>query len=171
MARADDYEVILSVEVDSCPVPDLEARLTKLLRICCQLEGVPAGICFGRLVDDQTIHQINRDFRAIDSATDVLSFPSIQYKPGQTAKDRLARLNREKDPDTGLPYLGDFALSLPTALRQAREYGHSIERELCYLSAHSFFHLMGYDHMEESDKRLMRRMEELAMTQLGEGAR
>ena len=152
----------LSIETPNAP-ENLEHLLFRIADACFAAEGTPAGIAFGRLVDDETIRQINSDFRGIDSPTDVLSFPSIEYSKGRTAKDCLKRLLREKDPETRLIHYGDFAISLPTAIRQSKEYGHSLSRELCYLTAHSLFHLMGYDHMVESDKKVMRAKEEEAL--------
>lgn len=155
----------LSIEVSDAP-DALEALLIQVSALCCEDEGIPDMISFGRLTDDQAIRQVNREFRRIDRATDVLSFPSIGYKLGRTARDSLKRLTRERDPESGLCCLGDFIISLPAARRQAKEYGHSIERELCYLAAHAQFHLMGYDHECEADKRIMREKEERVMARM-----
>lgn len=155
----------LSIEVSGAP-EDLIERLNQVSELCCREEGLSGAISFGRLVDDGEIRRMNREFRGIDSATDVLSFPSIAYRHGQTAASVPQKLRRERDPETGLPHIGDFAISLMTAQRQAQEYGHSLERELCYLTAHALFHLMGYDHQTEEDKPVMRAKEERAMDQL-----
>lgn len=157
--------IVLEIEAHGAP-DGLEARLSRVSDLCCEAEGIARAVCFGRIVDDDTIHQINRDFRQIDRPTDVLSFPSIEYGAGKTAKDRPKRLCRERDPETGLAHLGDFVISLETAIRQADEYGHSLDRELCYLTAHSVFHLMGYDHMNDDDKAVMRAKEECVMAAL-----
>ncbi|MDL2206679.1 rRNA maturation RNase YbeY [Eubacteriales bacterium OttesenSCG-928-N13] len=156
----------LSIETTGAP-EGLTELLGRVSRACTDAEGVPEMISFGRLLDDEQIRVINRDFRGIDRATDVLSFPSIQYRMGQTAHDALRKLRHERDPESGLMSLGDFAISLPTAMRQAEEYGHSLARELCYLCAHAQFHLMGYDHETEQDKRVMRQMEERALDGIG----
>ena len=134
---------------------------------CMALEGVKDAMMTVRIVDDEAIRVLNRDMRGIDKTTDVLSFPTVSYRPGTTARDNAKRLRREYDPCTGLINLGDCVINLKRAKEQAEEYGHSLERELGYLAAHSAFHLMGYDHMTESDKRVMRAMEERAMDALG----
>ena len=148
-----------------------ENRLTDFLgRVadqCMTIEGIQGAMMTVRIVDDDAIRVLNRDMRGIDKATDVLSFPTVNYRPGTTARDNGKRLRREYDPCTGLINLGDCVINLKRARTQAEEYGHSIERELGYLTAHSAFHLMGYDHMTEGDKRAMRAMEERAMDALG----
>ena len=159
-------KVELSIECEGCP-GGLADTFSALLQRCCEEEGIPhAAIAFGRIVGEAQIRALNREFRGIDRPTDVLSFPSIAYPPGKTAKNAIKRLSREKDPDTGLPSLGDFAICLPTAARQATEFGHSLLRELCYLAAHSLFHLMGYDHMDAAEKATMRTMEERVMAHM-----
>ena len=155
----------LSIETQGAP-EGLNAFLDAVLEVCCEVEGIASADCAGRLGTDDMIQSINRDFRGIDTTTDVLSFPSIDYPRGKTAKDSAKRLKRERNPETGRVYLGDFVLSLSRAQAQADQFGHSLLRELGYLTAHSMFHLMGYDHMTEDDKRVMRQMEERAMEKL-----
>ncbi len=155
----------LSVEVSGAPLGIAEL-LGRVSAICCAVEGIPEAISFGRLVDDSAIRAINREFRAKDAATDVLSFPSVRYPVGKTAKGAWKRLLRERDPESGKAHLGDFVISLPRAQAQALEYGHSLLRELAYLTAHAHFHLMGYDHEQEGDKRRMRELEECVMEEL-----
>lgn len=158
----------LSMEVEGAP-EGLGALLNRVCAACCEAEGIKEAFACARLVDDGEIQRINLAFRQVDRPTDVLSFPSIQYRPGRTARACPKRLSRERDPDSGLAHLGDYVISLPTAQRQAREYGHSLARELSYLSAHALFHLMGYDHEREGDKRAMRQMEERALASIGMG--
>lgn len=97
-------------------------------------------------VDDRGIRELNRDFREIDRATDVLSFPSGEY-PVEEGADYL--------------YVGDMALSLERARSQAEEYGHSYEREIAFLTAHSVLHCLGYDHVDgpEQEKEMFSRQE------------
>ena len=106
-------------------------------------------------VDDEEIREMNRRFRNIDSATDVLSFPLGE--------------NGEYDvnPATGAKLLGDVVISLERAKTQAEEFGHSLEREVCYLTVHSMLHLLGYDHMQPQEKAEMRLKEETVMTRIG----
>ncbi len=157
--------IVLEVLVGGAP-DRLSAQLDAASVLCCREEGIDNAIAYGRLVSDEEIRRLNHAFRGIDRATDVLSFPSVQYQTGQTAKDAEKRLRRERDPETGLPHLGDFAISLPTAMCQAETYGHGLDRELCYLAVHAMLHLMGYDHESEADKAVMRTKEERVMAQL-----
>lgn len=106
-------------------------------------------------VDNEEIRKLNKEFRNIDSATDVLSFPL-----GENGK-------YDVNPDTGAKLLGDVVISLERAMEQANEYGHSFEREVCYLTVHSMLHLLGYDHMEPQDKTEMRMKEETVMSRIG----
>ena len=104
-------------------------------------------------VDMEEIHQLNRDYREVDSPTDVLSFPQF---------DDLKDL-----PEEGEIALGDVVICKDKAEEQAQEFGHSFEREIIYLFVHSVLHLLGYDHMDEDEKKIMRRQEEAVMEQLG----
>ena len=153
------------------PEPDELCNLSELLQrvaeSCFMTEGIDGAGFAIRIVDGAGIRVLNREMRGIDAETDVLSFPTIQFKPGTTAKDVPRRLKREYDPALGAANLGDCAINLDRARSQAKEYGHSLTRELAYLTAHSAFHLMGYDHMNEEEKRVMRGMEEKALNALG----
>ncbi|MBQ7882928.1 MAG: rRNA maturation RNase YbeY [Phascolarctobacterium sp.] len=104
------------------------------------------------IVDDEEIHQLNRDYRNVDRPTDVLSF----------ALDE----DDEDEPELlegQLHLLGDIIISAETAARQAEEFGHGLEREIVYLAVHGLLHLLGYDHMVEEDKVVMRAKEEEAL--------
>ena len=112
------------------------------------------------LTDDRGIHAINKASRGIDRPTDVLSFPMFSLTPGELPEDWSAYL----DPETGLCPLGDMAISLERARRQAAEYGHSVSREVGYLTIHSMLHLLGYDHLDEGpEKARMRAREEMIL--------
>lgn len=114
------------------------------------------------LTDDHGIHEINLDQRGVDKLTDVLSFPMFDLVPGKKP------LRRDADPETGLIPLGDIVISAERAAAQAEEYGHSVERELAYLTVHSVLHLLGYDHADDGmQKARMREREEAILTQLG----
>ena len=109
------------------------------------------------ITDDSGIHAINLASRKIDRPTDVLSFPMFELEAGNPPKDWSAYL----DPETGLCPLGDIAISLERARAQAFEFGHSVKREIGYLTIHSMLHLLGYDHLDEGEmKRQMRAREE-----------
>ena len=132
-------------------------------------EGVkrPCAVSI-RLCDDDAIHEINREFRDVDRATDVLSFPTVNYPAGKTAGQADKQLRLEYDDELDAVMLGDLILSVPHVLQQAEEYGHSPERECAYLLVHGLCHLMGYDHIEEDDKRRMRAMEEKILSSIGQ---
>lgn len=106
-------------------------------------------------VDNEGIRELNAQYRDKDAATDVLSFPM--------GSDGEYDVNL----DTGAKILGDIVISMERAMEQARLYGHSFEREVGYLTAHSMLHLLGYDHIEPLDKVHMREKEEAVMEQLG----
>ncbi|MGM9520955.1 MAG: rRNA maturation RNase YbeY [Oscillospiraceae bacterium] len=117
------------------------------------------------LTDDETIHNINRENRGVDRATDVLSFPLNELTPGKFDEGLC-----EKNPGTGEVLLGDMVISIPRCEKQGEEYGHGYRREVCYLAVHSMLHLLGYDHVDEGDeKRIMRSREDAVMEKLGIG--
>jgi len=120
-----------------------------------------------KLVSDKGIRELNRDFREVDAPTDVLSFPTVNYPAGQTAGSCARLLRREYDPEMGACLLGDIVISMDHVRAQAAEYGHSEQREGGYLLTHGLFHLMGYDHMTEEDKPVMRAMEEKSLASIG----
>lgn len=102
-------------------------------------------------VDDEEIRELNREYRNVDKSTDVLSFP-LDESEFDIPVDTL---------------LGDIVISAETAKRQSEEYGHSLEREIAYLTAHSMFHLMGYDHMEEDEEKVMFEKQEKVLQNVG----
>ena len=107
--------------------------------------------------DNQHIRELNNDYRNKDKATDVLSFPMFELEPGNPPEDWEDYL----DPATEMCPLGDMCISLERAIAQAKEYGHSVKREVGYLTIHSMLHLLGYDHLDEAEmKRQMRAREE-----------
>lgn len=138
--------------------------LEKVIRFALDAEGVKTPCEVDVLItDDENIHQINLEQRDIDRATDVLSFPMFEYVPGEPPID-----DSDADPATGLTPLGDMVISLERCRAQAKEFGHSEERELCYLAVHSTLHLLGYDHMDEGpQKAQMRGREEAILNALG----
>lgn len=148
--------------------PEDRALLQRCADAAALAEGVsvPAG-AFVEIVDDARIREINREQRGKDAATDVLSFPTVNYPAGRTARDCEHLLRREYDPETGVCALGDIIISMDHVRAQAQEYGHSERREAGYLLTHGLFHLMGYDHIEAADKPVMRAMEEKALSSIG----
>jgi probable rRNA maturation factor len=168
----DDYEI----------TPALMNMLKELLRLAGEQEQVDSGEVALSFVDDETIRQLNKDYRGIDKATDVLSFAMTEstedelpiYYDDENLEDveleqlqemsELGQLDGgedtleefEEEPENLLAEpLGDIVISIPKALAQAEEYGHSAEREIGFLFVHGFLHLIGYDHMTEEDEKIM----------------
>lgn len=116
------------------------------------------------LTNDEHIHKINKAFRKVDRATDVLSFPLCELTPGAFDADACGW-----DPDTETIPLGDMVFSLERCAAQAEEYGHSFEHELQYLTVHSVLHLLGYDHLDEAQEKARMRAREKAVMAALEG--
>ncbi len=132
-----------------------------LLRRCCNAVlimekfGASAEISI-TFVDEEQIHVLNKEHRGVDRPTDVLSFP--------LGEDGVY----DENPENGAKMLGDIVLNIPRVVRQAEEFGHSFQREIAYLTAHSMLHLLGYDHEVSGMESVhMREKEEEIMTQLG----
>lgn len=156
--------------LDQQAFDSLNALLQKAANAAVQAENVKLSIAVHVLLtDDERIRAFNNAYRATDRSTDVLSFPSVRYGAGKTAADSEKKLRAEYDDELDACFLGDIVISIPHAKEQAREYGHSETRETAYLLVHGLFHLMGYDHMEDEDKRRMRAMEEKALDSIGIG--
>ena len=111
------------------------------------------------ITDNNGIQGINRVTRSIDKPTDVLSFPMFQLEAGNPPEDWSGYI----DPETGLCPLGDMTISLERATMQAQEFGHSVRREIGYLTIHSFLHLLGYDHLDEGEQKARMRSREEAI--------
>ena len=113
------------------------------------------------LTNPETIRATNKHYREIDKETDVLSFPMFQ-------KEELDKLVEESQTKKEIveDVLGDIMISIPRVIEQANEYGHSVERELAYMVVHGFYHVMGYDHIKEEDKAIMRPKEEYVLNKL-----
>ena len=107
------------------------------------------------LTDDEEIRAVNKEFRGIDRPTDVLSFPALEYTNAGDFSYLEEAVGEFFNPETGELLLGDIVISVDRAISQAEEYGHSITREIAFLTAHSMFHLMGYDHMSTEERSLM----------------
>lgn len=121
------------------------------------------------LTDNEGIRMLNQEFRGLDVPTDVLSFPMVDYEiPGDFSHlDSPEAKNMYFNLETGELLLGDIVISLERAREQAQEYGHSLERELAFLAAHSMLHLMGYDHMEDAERECMEEKQERILQGLG----
>lgn len=149
----------LDLEIDNRSWVELDAsvyeKVEEYIIITLQQENVlvPCEISFSLVIPEE-IQELNAEYRNIDKETDVLSFPMLEFPEDE---DMLTY-------ETGIPVmLGDIVISTTRAAEQAEAYGHSLEREICYLSVHSVLHLLGYDHMEEDEKRVMRAREKAIM--------
>ena len=131
-----------------------------------EAEGCPYEVTVSLLItDDDGIRQINKENRDIDSPTDVLSFPMIEYtRPSDFSK--MEEAGDVFDPESGELMLGDIVLSADRVAAQAEEYGHDIQREFAFLTVHSMLHLCGYDHMNDTDRELMEERQKIIMESL-----
>jgi len=133
---------------------NLEHRILKVIDFIPHLKKMGIGAVYFSPIFESDTHGYNtRDYRKIDKVTDVLSFPMYD--------------GEEVDVDFGAISLGDIVVSIERASDQAKDFGHSLEREVCFLVCHSMFHLLGYDHMEEEEAKEMRAKEEAVLSQLG----
>jgi probable rRNA maturation factor len=148
-------------------IPGLKAKsvlIRKAIRATLEAEKVTVPCEVNILfTNDAGMTEINLEQRGIAASTDVLSFPMLELTPGDPPRD-----DTWADPGTGLTSLGDMVLNLDRMVEQARTYGHSDGRELCYLTVHSVLHLLGYDHLDEGPEKVrMRAREETILTGLG----
>lgn len=119
------------------------------------------------ITDNQNIQAINREHRDMDKPTDVLSFPLIDFSNPSNFDDIEEDNDEWFNLDNGELMLGDIIISLERARDQAQEYGHSIEREIGFLTAHSMLHLMGYDHMMEEEEKVMISKQKKILNEVG----
>ena len=144
--------------------PEAASLIRRAAKAALKAQGVRSDCNINiMLTDDAGIREINREQRGIDDATDVLSFPLNELKEGALDPEAC-----ETDPETGRLLLGDMVLSLERCAAQGVEYGHGFAREVSYLTVHSALHLLGYDHLDEGErKRAMRAREEYIMESIG----
>ena len=137
-----------------------EPIIKKVLEKCFKEEKIEDSklIITITLTNPQNIRRINKEFRNIDKATDVLSFPMFEK---EELEEKIEMQDFEHED-----MLGDIVISIDKVEEQAKEYEHSFERELSYMIVHGFYHLMGYDHIEEDDKKIMRPKEEKILQEL-----
>lgn len=146
------------IEYEATKQIDLKYQelIEKVANACLDFEECPYETEISVLfTDDTEIHLINREFRNIDTPTDVLSFPTINFSNPGDFTDIEETQEDCFHPETGELILGDIVISVDRAILQAEEYGHSLEREIAFLTAHSMFHLFGYDHMDEKERIIM----------------
>ena len=143
------------------PNSNYEKIISKVLEKCFETENLSKDNLLVSIVltTPDNIRRINKEYRNIDKSTDVLSFPMFE-------KLEIEEFIKNKNLEHS-DILGDMVISIPQVQLQAEEYGHSFERELSYMVVHSFYHLMGYDHMKEEEKKIMRQKEEHILSKLG----
>ena len=151
------YEIIYKdVEIN----PQYDEVIKRVIEQCYKEENIEDSklIITITLTNSENIKKINKQYRNIDRPTDVLSFPMFEK---EELKSKIAAKDYKHED-----VLGDIVISLEKVKEQAEEYGHSFERELSYMVVHGFYHLMGYDHIEEADKVEMRAKEEAVLEKL-----
>ncbi len=146
-----EYESDIALDLD------YEDIIYKVVAKTLELEEFPYEVELNFLLtDNNVVQEINKKFRKIDSPTDVLSFPMIEFEEIDEffyLEDEI--YDKDFNPETGELVLGDIVISVEKIIGQAQEYGHSTKRELAFLVAHSMLHLFGYDHEEEEERLIM----------------
>ena len=152
------HRINITYDIFTIKQPIVTANIRRCIDATLAQEGISVPCEINVLItNDRGIHAINKASRNIDRPTDVLSFPMFQLEPGNPPQDWEDYL----DIATDLCPLGDMCISLERATAQAKEFGHSVKREVGYLTIHSMLHLLGYDHLDEGEmKRQMRTREE-----------
>ena len=157
----------LSFETENPFDFDAESLIRQVAEAVLDSENCPYACSLNLLLtDDVSMREINRSERGLDASTDVLSFPFIFF-PAPADYSALENDPMNFDPDSGELLLGDMVISLDKLFAQARAYGHSPRRELAFLVAHSMFHLLGYDHEEDAERRIMEEKQEAVLQRLG----
>ena len=149
---------------------EYEILIEKVMQKCFEVEKInPTSlyICV-TLTTPKNIRKANKEYRNIDKETDVLSFPMFEKEEIDKiiANQLLEKWKVDLQNDALQEVLGDIIISITKVQEQAKEYGHSFEREFAYMLVHGFYHLRGYDHMVEEEKKLMREKEEMVLSQL-----
>lgn len=148
----------------------IEEIFEKVATTVLEAENCPYEVSVNLLLtDNEGIRSYNKEYRGIDKETDVLSFPNLDYEQAGTFAITEEAEADCFDPDSGELLLGDIMISVDKITEQAAEYGHSELREFAFLTAHSMFHLCGYDHMTEEEAAVMEQKQEAVLVQLGIG--
>ncbi len=140
---------------------EYENKIVQVLNKCFEKENLKSLNLYISitLTSPTIIRKLNNEYRSIDKETDVLSFPMFE-------KNEIDKIVKNKEKQIVKETIGDIIISVERVKEQAKEYGHSFERELSYMLVHGFYHLMGYDHIEEEDKKEMRSKEEKILSEL-----
>ena len=147
------------LEIEYLDIPEDEKyklKIEEVLKQCYKEENIKPEYLYVNIIltNPENIRKLNKEYRNIDKETDVLSFPMFEKEELNNFKSNCQEV------------LGDIVISIERVKEQAIEYGHSFERELSYMVVHGFYHLMGYDHIEEEDKKEMRAKEEIVLKAL-----
>ncbi len=154
-----EHEVCVSREKTGLGHHNAAMLIRKAVHMALDAEGVDVPCLISvMLTDDEGIRAVNSEFRGVDRATDVLSFPLNELTPGEFDPDEC-----EQDLDTGAVMLGDMMISLERCAQQGEEFGHGFNREVQYLTVHSVLHLLGYDHVDEGEMKKQMRAREKAI--------
>ncbi len=153
------HEVLISREKPNLGHREAAGLVRKAVGRALDAEGIAVPCVVSvMLTDDEGIRTVNKEFRNVDSATDVLSFPLNELSPGRFDPDAC-----ERDLDSGAVLLGDMMISLERCEKQGEEFGHGFGREIQYLTVHSVLHLLGYDHIDEGEMKKQMRAQEKAI--------
>lgn len=147
------------LEIEYLDIPENKANeeiIKQVLEQCYKVEKLNPEYLYVNIIltNPENIRKFNKEYRNIDSETDVLSFPMFEKEELENFKSNCQEV------------LGDIVISIDRVENQAIEYGHSFQRELAYMVVHGFYHIIGYDHMEEEDKKIMRAKEENILSAL-----
>ena len=147
------------LEIEFLDIPEDESykiKIEEVLKQCYKQEQINPKYLYVNIIltNPENIRKLNKEYRNIDKETDVLSFPMFEKEELENFKSNCQEV------------LGDIVISIERVKEQAVEYGHSFERELAYMVVHGFYHIIGYDHMEEEDKKEMRTKEEIVLKAL-----
>ena len=147
---------IIEIEEEVLLSDDLKKIIEDTVDEVAEKEKLPLiNVCV-LITDAEGIREINREYRNKDTKTDVLSFPYLTYDENFMP---VGNLEEEKDPETGAVCLGNMVICMEVIKEHAKEYSNTVEQELRYMVVHSMYHLLGYDHIKEQDKRIMREKE------------
>jgi probable rRNA maturation factor len=156
-----EYETNIELNIDYKDI------INKVVEKALDMEDCPYEVELNViLTDNNEIQEINKNYREIDAPTDVLSFPMIDYQTPSDFSDLEDNIEEYFNPETGELVLGDIIISVEKVMGQAEEFGHSNERELAFLTAHSMMHLFGYDHMEEEERIVMEEKQRNVLNEL-----
>ena len=156
-------EVVINKEFENLSVEDsIIADISNAVNTIVKLYDISESEVSITLTNDKAIHKLNKDYRGIDRPTDVLSFAFRESDEPKINFDEDIDLSAED-----MDILGEIFISVERAKKQAEEYGHSLRREIVFLTVHGMLHLIGYDHMEEKERLEMEREQNFIMKQLG----